>query len=85
MFRCLILKLSTLNLHLFTFKLQSKGLNERVALASENSTKLLQDVRTTLEQVQGGFEKLLKNSKDDFNKISNQKNQIIDRENEIIK
>lgn len=66
-------------------QLQSKGLDERVASAEQNSTKLQQDVRKALEQVQGGLDESMKKAKDDLSKVSNSKNQIDERDIEINK
>lgn len=71
----------------YTFKqwFQSRGLDERVAVADQNSTKLLQDVKMALEQVQGVLEESLKDAKLKSSIVSNSKNQNDQRIDEIFK
>eukprot|EP00102_Acyrthosiphon_pisum_P016424 XP_008187385.2 PREDICTED: laminin subunit alpha [Acyrthosiphon pisum] len=64
---------------------KSRGLDERVAVADQNSTKLLQDVKMALEQVQGGLEESLKDAKYKSSIVSNSKNQYDQRIDEIFK
>lgn len=54
-------------------------------MADQNSTKLLQDVRKALEQVQGGLEESLKDAKYKSSTVSNLKNQVDQRIDEIFK
>lgn len=66
-------------------KIKSEGIDERVASAEQNSTKLLQDIRKVLEQVQGNLGDSLKNANQEMSAILNSKNQIDERQNEIFK
>lgn len=61
------------------------GLDERVALAEQNSTKLVQNVRKALEQLQGGLEESLKDAKNKSSIVMNSKNQMVQRIDDIFK
>ncbi|VVC44657.1 Hypothetical protein CINCED_3A025090 [Cinara cedri] len=64
---------------------KSKGLDERVASAEQNSIQLLQDVRQALEDIQGNIESALNNAKNELSTLSNSKSQINEKESDISK
>ncbi|XP_050541070.1 laminin subunit alpha [Daktulosphaira vitifoliae] len=64
---------------------KSEGIGEKVVIADQNSTKLFQDARKSLADVQEGLEESLKSAQDLLLKVNNTKKEVNDRENEIYK